>query len=112
MSLNRPTIKVADMVDSHGLVGLSSNFPLYADMSNRMMSLAAGLGPSQEIYSIDESFIGLDGVRGDLVERAHKIRERILRWTGLPCGIGIGSTKTLAKLANHIAKSAERKPGS
>jgi DNA polymerase V len=76
-----------------------------------MMSIAAGLGPTQEIYSIDESFIGLDGVRGDLVERSHKIRSRILQWVGIPCGIGIGSTKTLAKLANFIAKTAERKPG-
>jgi len=77
-----------------------------------MMSLAAGLGPRQEIYSIDESFIDMTGVRGNLVERSHKIRSRILQWVGIPCGIGIGSTKTLAKLANHIAKTAERKPGS
>ena len=61
---------------------------------------------------IDESFIDLIGVQGDLVERSHKIRARILQWVGIPCGIGIGSTKTLAKLANHIAKTAERKPGS
>jgi len=52
------------------------------------------------------------GVRGDLVERSHKIRARILQWVGIPCGIGIGATKTLAKLANHVAKTAERKPGS
>jgi DNA polymerase V len=77
-----------------------------------MMSLAAGLGPRQEIYSIDESFVELTGVRGNLVERSHKIRSRILQWVGIPCGIGIGATKTLAKLANHIAKTAERKPGS
>jgi DNA polymerase V len=77
-----------------------------------MMSLAAGLGPAQEIYSIDESFIDLTGVRGDLVARSHKVRARILQWVGIPCGIGIGRTKTLAKLANHIAKTAERKPGS
>jgi DNA polymerase V len=51
-------------------------------------------------------------VRGDLVERSHKIRSRILQWVGIPCGIGIGATKTLAKLANHIAKTTERKPGS
>ena len=76
------------------------------------MSLAAGLGPRQEIYSIDESFIDLGGVRGDLVARGHAIRARILQWVGIPCGIGIGATKTLAKLANHIAKTAERKPGS
>ena len=61
---------------------------------------------------IDESFIGLHGVRGDLVERAWKIRARINQWIGIPCGIGIAHTKTLAKLANHIAKTAERKPGS
>ncbi|MDP2417278.1 MAG: Y-family DNA polymerase, partial [Hydrogenophaga sp.] len=81
-------------------------------MSDRMMSLAAGLGPTQEIYSIDESFVGLHGVRGDLVARARQVRSRILRWTGLPTCIGMAPTKTLAKLANHIAKTAERKPGS
>ncbi len=95
-----------------GLVALSANFALYGDLSDRMMSLAAGLGPKQEIYSIDESFIDLSGVRGDLVARSHKIRSRILQWVGIPCGIGIGATKTLAKLANHVAKTAERKPGS
>jgi DNA polymerase V len=77
-----------------------------------MMSLAAGLGPKQEIYSIDESFVDLTGVPGNLTERSHKIRNRILQWVGIPCGIGIGTTKTLAKLANHVAKTAERKPGS
>lgn len=60
----------------------------------------------------EESFIGLDGIRGDLTKRSRAVRDRILLWTGLPCGIGIGPTKTLAKLANHIAKTAERKPGS
>ncbi|MGS0758352.1 Y-family DNA polymerase, partial [Roseateles sp. GG27B] len=82
------------------------------DMSDRMMSLAAGIGATSEIYSIDEVFVGLDGVRGDLIERGHKIRSRILQWVGIPCGVGIAQTKTLAKLANHISKSAERKPGS
>ena len=109
--MGAPWFQIKHLTDSHGLVALSANFALYGDISDRMMSLAAGLGPTQEIYSIDESFIGLDGVRGDLVERSHKIRSRILQWTGIPCGIGIGRTKTLAKLANHIAKTAERKPG-
>ncbi len=95
-----------------GVVALSANFTLYGDMSNRLMSIAAGLGPEQEIYSIDECFIALDGVRGDLADRARRLRERILQWIGIPCGIGIGKTKTLAKLANHVAKSADRKPGS
>lgn len=107
-----PWFKIRHLEEQASLVALSANFTLYADMSDRMMSLAAGLGPEQEIYSIDESFIGLHGVRGDLVDRARKIRARIYQWVGIPCGIGIGQTKTLAKLANHIAKTAERKPGS
>ena len=111
IKMGAPWFQIKHLAESEGLVALSANFALYGDISDRMMSLAAGLGPSQEIYSIDESFIGLEGVRGDLVERSHKIRSRILQWTGIPCGIGIGRTKTLAKLANHIAKTAERKPG-
>ena len=110
--MGEPWFKIRHLEEQAGLVALSANFTLYGDMSDRMMSLAAGLGPTQEIYSIDESFIGLHGVRGDLVERAWKIRARINQWIGIPCGIGIAHTKTLAKLANHIAKTAERKPGS
>jgi DNA polymerase V len=112
IKMGAPWFQIKHMAESEGLVALSANFALYGDLSDRMMSLAAGLGPAQEVYSIDESFIDLTGVRGDLVERSHKIRSRILQWVGIPCGIGIGATKTLAKLANHIAKTAERKPGS
>lgn len=112
IAMGAPWFQIRHLEETAGLVGLSANFVLYGDMSDRMMSLAAGLGPTQEVYSIDESFIGLHGVRGDLARRAHVIRVRILQWTGIPCGVGIGATKTLAKLANHIAKTAERKPGS
>lgn len=112
IKMGAPWFQIRHLAEEAGLVALSANFALYGDVSDRMMSLAAGLGPTQEIYSIDESFIGMEGVRGDLVERSHKIRSRILQWTGIPCGIGIGKTKTLAKLANYIAKTAERKPGS
>ena len=112
IAMGAPWFKIEHLVESDGLVALSANFALYGDLSDRMMSLASGLGPYQEIYSIDESFIDLSGVRGDLVQRSHRLRSRILQWVGIPCGIGIGRTKTLAKLANHIAKMAERKPGS
>jgi DNA polymerase V len=112
IKMGAPWFQIKHFAESDGLVALSANFALYGDLSDRMMSLAAGLGPTQEIYSIDESFIDVTGLRGDLVERSHKIRSRILQWVGIPCGIGIGATKTLAKLANHIAKTAERKPGS
>ncbi len=110
--MGAPWFQIRHLAHEQGLVALSANFALYGDMSERMMSVAAGLGPEQEIYSIDESFIGLHGVRGDLTLRGHRVRDRILRWLGIPCGIGIGATKTLAKLANHVAKQAERKPGS
>jgi DNA polymerase V len=112
IAMGAPWFQIKHLAESDGLVALSANFALYGDLSDRMMSVAAGLGPRQEVYSIDESFIDMAGVRGNLVERSHKIRARILQWVGIPCGIGIGSTKTLAKLANHIAKTAERKPGS
>lgn len=110
--MGQPWFEIQHLQYQHGLVALSANFALYGDISDRMMSLAAGLGPTQEIYSIDESFVGgLDGIR-DLTQRAGAVRERILKWVGIPCCIGIAETKTLAKLANHIAKDAERKPGS
>ena len=112
IKMGAPWFQIQHLERDAGLVALSANFALYGDMSNRMMSIAAGLGPRQEIYSIDESYISLDQMPGDLVKKSRVVRERILQWTGLPCGVGIGSTKTLAKLANHVAKSAERKPGS
>lgn len=111
IKMGTPFFKIRDLVEDAGLVALSANFALYGDMSDRMMSLAAGMGPEQEIYSIDECFIGLHGVR-DVTRRAWAIRERISRGIGIPCCVGIAPTKTLAKLANHVAKDAERKPGS
>ena len=112
IKMGAPWFEVRHMEVTEGLVGLSANFALYGDMSDRMMSLAAGLGHRQEVYSIDESFVDLSGIRGNMTERSRKVRQRILQWVGIPCGIGIGPTKTLAKLANFIAKTAERKPGS
>ncbi len=112
IKMGEPYFKIREQWPDAGVVVLSANFTLYGDMSNRMMTIAAGLGPRQEIYSIDESFIELTGVPGDLTARCHTVRSRILKWIGIPCGVGVGSTKTLAKLGNFIAKTAERKPGS
>lgn len=112
VAMGAPWFKVRHLERDAGLVALSANFRLYGDISDRMMSLAAGLGPGQEIYSIDESFIDLSGMRCDLLDRSKRLRERVHKWIGIPCGIGIGHTKTLAKLANHVAKTAERKRGS
>jgi DNA polymerase V len=111
--MGTPYFKIRHLEQSAGLIALSSNYPLYGEMSSRMMAIAATLGPRQEVYSIDETFVDLNGLpRTELTQRAQVIRQRIERWIGIPCGVGIGPTKTLAKLANHVAKSAERQPGS
>lgn len=109
--MGHPWHEIRHLEQQAGLVALSANFALYGDMSDRMASLVAALGHRHEVYSIDESFVDLSGIRGDMTERAHAIRARVLQWVGIPCGIGIAPTKTLAKLANHVAKTAERKPG-
>jgi DNA polymerase V len=81
-------------------------------MSARMMDIEARYAPRQEVYSVDESFLDFEGVRDDLVETGRAMRVAILKETGLPTSVGFGATKTLAKLANHIGKTADRKPGS
>jgi DNA polymerase V len=84
----------------------STNPALYADMSNRMMNVLTQFSPVQEIYSIDECFLGLDGFTHlDLLNYGQQIRQRVKQWVGLPVCVGIASTKTLAKLANHCAKT-------
>lgn len=109
--MGQPWFECRQLEQQHGLVALSANFALYGDMSHRMMTVAASHAPRQEVYSIDESFLDFAGVSGDLVVRGRAMREQILAWVGIPCCVGLGPTKTLAKLANHVAKTAERKPG-
>lgn len=84
-------------------IAYSSNYTLYADMSNRVMTILRDMAPRQEVYSIDECFLDLTGIR-NLREHGQDIRQRAAQWTGLPVCVGIGSTKTRAKLANHVAK--------
>ena len=111
IKMAQPWFQVRHLERSAGLIALSANFELYGDMSSRMMTLAAQYAPRQEIYSIDECFLDFDGVRGDLVAIGRDLRATVLQWTGLPTSVGFGPTKTLAKLANHVAKTADRKPG-
>ncbi|HSI23218.1 MAG TPA: Y-family DNA polymerase [Methylophilaceae bacterium] len=103
--MGQPWFQLRDLAWQQGIVAQSSNYALYADMSNRVMSILAGLGREQEIYSIDECFLDLSGMQSAKLDRhARLIRKTIREWTGLPTCVGIGSTKTQAKLANHIAK--------
>lgn len=112
IKMGAPWFQIKHLAESAGLVALSPNFELYGEISSRMMSLAAALGHRQEVYSIDEAFSDVSGIPGDITKRARAIRARVHQWVGIPTCVGIAPTKTLAKLANHIAKQAERKPGS
>jgi DNA polymerase V len=112
VKMAQPWFEVKHLARSAGLIALSANFELYGDMSSRMMALAARYAPRQEVYSIDECFLDFEGVPGDRVGVGRELRRQVLRWLGLPTSVGFGPTKTLAKLANHVAKMAERKPGS
>jgi DNA polymerase V len=104
--MGMPFFKAKHLVKSHGLQWLSSNYTLYGDMSARMMAILSEFSPEQEIYSIDECFLDLSQMMSteNLVPYGKKIKERVYQYLGLPTCVGIGPTKTLAKLANHIAK--------
>jgi DNA polymerase V len=100
-----PVFQVQHLVKQHNIQLFSSNYTLYADMSARVMSILEGLAPSIEIYSIDESFLDLTGVcEQDPIAYGQKIRKSVVRATGIPVCVGMGPTKTLAKLANYGAK--------
>ena len=99
-----PWFEVEERAKEIGAVAFSSNYELYANMSNRFMATLRQFSPRQEVYSIDECFLDLTGIKRDLVAYGHEIKETVTRWTGLPICVGIGHSKTLAKLANHYAK--------
>jgi len=111
IKMGAPWFQIRHLEQEAGLVALSANFELYGDMSSRMMQMAETLGCGQEIYSIDECFLDMSGIP-NATERARRKQAEVLQGIGIATCIGIGPTKTLAKLANHIAKSADRKPGS
>ncbi|WP_341220343.1 Y-family DNA polymerase [Polaribacter atrinae] len=101
-----PIFKWDAFCKANNITVLSSNYPLYGDMSARVMNILAGFSPDVEIYSIDESFLELKGFENyDLPEYATKIRSRVLKWTGIPTCVGVAPTKALTKVANKIARS-------
>lgn len=107
VKMGTPWFQLKDLAKQHGIVALSSNYTLYGDMSDRVMSILRDFSPHIEVYSIDECFLGLQGL-GKLwptaMDMGQSIRQRIRQWTSLPVCVGFGASKTLAKLANHIAK--------
>ncbi|MGH8390320.1 MAG: translesion error-prone DNA polymerase V subunit UmuC [Pseudomonas sp.] len=110
VKMGEPYFQIKQKLRKHGIVAFSSNYALYGDISERVMSLIESLVPAIEVYSIDEAFAVLTGIGGrDALGR--KIRSHVLRCTGIPVGVGIAHTKTLAKLANHTAKRLQLQTG-
>jgi DNA polymerase V len=106
-----PAFEVAEVFKKHNVEVFSSNYTLYADMSSRVMETLATFTPDMEVYSIDEAFLDLGGISGALADYGRLIRQTVKKWTGLPVSIGIAATKTLAKIANHIAKRSSQYEG-
>ena len=103
--MGEPYFKVKDLVKKNKVQIFSSNYALYGDLSRRVMKVLKGFTDKIEIYSIDEAFLDLSHIKDEQVEEYGKqIRERVLKWTGIPTSVGISNTKTLSKVANHIAK--------
>ena len=103
--MGTPFHQCRKMCESSDIKIFSSNYELYGDLSNRVMSSIAHFYPEIEVYSIDEAFVGLDSFDYyNLIEYAKVVKAKVKQWTGIPVSIGIGKTKTLAKIANHIAK--------
>lgn len=106
--LFQAVFKVRKQLEQHEIKMFSSNYTLYGEMSQRVSNILSRFSPNVEIYSIDESFIDLSGLKHiNLMEYGHTIKETIYKETGLPVGIGIAPTKVLAKLANRMAKKIE-----
>ena len=105
IKMGEPYFKVKELVKKNKVEVYSSNYALYGDISRRVMKVLKTFSPNVEIYSIDEAFIDLSFIDEKGVEDyGREIRSRVLKWTGIPTSVGIASTKTLSKVANHIAK--------
>jgi DNA polymerase V len=108
--MGQPWFECKALAEEHGILALSSNYALYADLSNRVMNVLSTYSPRTEVYSIDECFVDLTGTP-KLRDVSYQMREQVMRWTGIPVCVGIGPTKTLAKLSNFVAKRHPRSKG-
>lgn len=107
IKMGQPWFELRDLARRYQVIALSSQYTLYGDMSNRVVEVLRGFSPDLECYSIDESFLGLRGMHRlwpNPTVMGRAICEKVLRWVGTPVAVGIGPTKTLAKLGNHLAK--------
>ena len=103
--MGTPFFQLKPLIPKHGLILKSSNYELYGDLSRRVIATLSTFTPDVEQYSIDEAFIHVTLPAGsDYFEFGRKVRQTVLQWVGIPCGVGFAKSKTLAKIANHIGK--------
>lgn len=108
--MGAPLFKVQELIKEKNVAVFSSNYPLYGDLSNRVMKILEQFTPNVEIYSIDESFLNFEGMNiHDYNDYGIQMKTRIQKWVGLPVCIGFAPTKTLSKMANHIAKKFQER---
>jgi DNA polymerase V len=112
IQMGLPAFKIERLLRRENVAVRSSNYALYGDMSQRVMNTLAHFTPDMEVYSIDEAFMDLSGfARSNLTEYGREIRRTVGQWTGIPVSVGIAETKTLAKIANRIAKRSAKVDG-
>ena len=105
IKMGEPYFKAKKIIEKNNVKVFSSNYSLYGDISQRVMEILLGFSPEVEIYSIDEAFLNFKGFKKhELLTYCKHIRQTIKQWVGIPVSIGVGSTKTLSKIANHLAK--------
>ena len=108
IKMGEPYFKAKDIIIKNNVHVFSSNYSLYGDLSRRVMRTLKRFNSDIEVYSIDEAFIDLSNFPDNEIEKiAQEIRATVLQWTGIPTSIGIAKTKTLSKVANHIAKKKQ-----
>ena len=112
IGMGQPLFEIRELVRKHNVQVFSSNYALYGDMSGRVMNTLRQFAPAMEVYSVDESFLDLEGMEGfDLAAQARNIRQTVLQWVGVPVCVGTAPTKVLAKIANRLAKQDKQGDG-
>jgi len=113
IKMGEPVFKIKELIKQHNVHVFSSNYALYGDMSQRVMSILSQFTPKIEIYSIDEAFLEISdfSANHDIYEVCDSLRNKVKKWTGIPVSIGIAETKTLAKIASRIAKKSSKANG-
>ena len=108
--MGAPEFKIRELIKEKNIKVFSSNYPLYGDLSNRVMKILEGYTPNVEIYSIDEAFLNFDGMSiSDFHHYGLQIKNRVQKWVGIPTCIGFAPTKALSKVATRIAKKFQEK---